>query len=400
MPVPTSDELLKKQQEANDEYIAAINQNSEKLASAKQAAADTYTSLATLNNKRVDAAGDALAEDVGKINGEQTQYFADLLKQRGLDVKKAEAEDAELTEGERKAAAWTGATELAAAIANMVGVGSFNASNQKYHSFSQDWMKKADENRKARRKRMDDLRERQNAAGAQLSAIKASGAKDLAQLRARLVGEKAARDNSVLGVKFKADNEVAAAEATGRQAAAEATAKGKQAEISLGLKEQTRSDANRQHEDALLAQGFKRGKDGNLEVDPDIVAARAAARGRTTSSGGRGSSIQVTFAASGENPEETMTINAQSLYNTILANKEDLGLTKDEQKEVLRLIGSGGAEDTAKILTAYATKNKKLRDLVRKSAVSSTYDPGNPPIPYRPATEDDDETGNPIPYEF
>ena len=98
MPAPTSDELLKKQQEANDEYIAAINQNSEKLASAKQAAADTYTSLATLNNKRVDAAGDALAADIGKINGEQTQYFADLLKQRGLDVKKAEAEDAELTE--------------------------------------------------------------------------------------------------------------------------------------------------------------------------------------------------------------------------------------------------------------------------------------------------------------
>ena len=95
-----------------------------------------------------------------------------------------------------------------------------------------------------------------------------------------------------------------------------------------------------------------------------------------------------------------MTINAQSLYNTILANKEDLGLTKDEQKEVLRLIGSGGAEDTAKILTAYATKNKKLRDLVRKSAVSSTYDPANPPIPYRPSADDDDETGNPIPYEF
>ena len=389
MPTPTSDELLKKQQEANDEHIAAINQNNERLVSAKQAAADTYTSSVTLNNNAVDAAGNALAEDVEKINGEQAQYFADLLKQRGLDVKKAEAEDAELTEGERKAAAWTGATELAAAIANMVGVGSFNASNQKYHSFSQDWMKKADENRKARRKRMDDLRERQNAAGAQLSAIKASGAKDLAQLRARLVGEKAARDNSVLGVKLKAENEVAAAEATGRQAAAEAAAKGKQAEISLGLKEQARGDVNRQHEDALLAQGFRRGKGGKLEVDPDIIAAKAAARGGTT--GGKGSSIQVTFAASGENPEETMIINAQSLYNTILANKEDLGLTKDEQKEILKLAGTGGAEDTAKILTAYATKNKKLRDLVRKSAVSSTYDPENPPIPYRPAAEEDDK---------
>lgn len=81
---------------------------------------------------------------------------------------------------DQRAARWAGASELAASLVNMIGVGSFGASNQQYHSYSQDWMKKADEDYRQRLARVDNLRERQRAIQQQQLQMKMSGDQRLA----------------------------------------------------------------------------------------------------------------------------------------------------------------------------------------------------------------------------
>lgn len=51
----------------------------------------------------------------------------------------------------------TGTTELAANLINMFSVGQLHASNQQYKNFSQDWMKKADQDMREHRKRRGDM---------------------------------------------------------------------------------------------------------------------------------------------------------------------------------------------------------------------------------------------------
>lgn len=91
---------------------------------------------------------------------EQQKSFADMMQDIRNDYQTRISDlDAEEKE-QRSNAAWAGATQLAAALANMIGVGSFGAANQTIPTnFSQDWMRKADETRRRKELTKDRLSE-------------------------------------------------------------------------------------------------------------------------------------------------------------------------------------------------------------------------------------------------
>lgn len=106
--------------------------------------------------------------------------FADLM-QDYKDTYDRQVQESRLEEeGKRKAAAWTGATEFATAIANMIGVGSFGSSHQQYQTHSADWMRQADAARKERSAKLDNAKQRLAEMKFRASELQQKGAQALA----------------------------------------------------------------------------------------------------------------------------------------------------------------------------------------------------------------------------
>ena len=104
----------------------------------------------------------------------QQQYnsFADIINAYSNDLKKSQQESEAAQKADVQAARWSNATELAASIANLIGVGQGNAVSQQYSNPSVDWMSKAQEEMHQRRSRMDDVRERQRAMQLQMARLR------------------------------------------------------------------------------------------------------------------------------------------------------------------------------------------------------------------------------------
>lgn len=387
MPTPKTEELRKQQEDAYKSNAADVKANADRQAEEMQANADTYVNQLKESNAALKSAKEKAVSDTEEANAIVTTYFGDLVKDRAEELQRAEEENKTLSEAERKAAAWTGAAELASSVVNLIGVAGFNAAPQTYHSYSQDWMKKADANRKERRSRIDNIRERQQEAEEQIARAKASGARDLAGLRYSGTVKEIEGADKIAEATNKAQSDALGIKFAAADKAAEAGLKGELAGINLGMKEIERQDAK----DAL---------------DKKLTAQEKTAANRNS-----GKAIKVTFGASGELPEETMTINPQAMYNTILANRDSLGLTKEEEKELAIAAGDATGDALAKALIKFATTNPKLRALVRSVADSTDYvepgDVGNPPADEKPkeeekpeeeadtaeSAEDDEETG-------
>lgn len=153
------------------------------------------------NNKQLEA---QLQSNVAALNAAQQQNeadmraaqqrtqkdFADIALQYKADYDAAVAEDAELRQQEQKRAVWVGATEALANLNNLIGVGSFNASNQQYHSYSKDWMDHADAERRLRRNRLDNIRDRQRAMAQQLAQLRGNQAQQYIALRGQNAGQR------------------------------------------------------------------------------------------------------------------------------------------------------------------------------------------------------------------
>lgn len=113
----------------------------------------------------------------------QQQDFADLALQYKRDYDAALAEDAALRKQEERGSALMGITEAVANLTNLIGVGYNGASNQQYHSYSKDWMDRADAERKARRNRIDNIRDRQKAMQQQLAQLRSQNAMQYISMR-------------------------------------------------------------------------------------------------------------------------------------------------------------------------------------------------------------------------
>lgn len=265
--------------EAKNDVTEAAKKRSEALAGAGEAYAGAISNANTAYQGAIDTANAAYQENVGKnVSDTETevtkanQDFASIVQGYKDELDKAKLEDQKQQEIDQKTVAWTGATELAAAIANMVGVGSFGASNQQHHSFSQDWMKKADADAKLRQQRIDNIRDRQRAMEQQAINLRLQGLNALNRVRgdAASAAYKGALGSAEAAYKGALDS--AGAVYKTANAVAESDYSGAQQAATIGLQEQAKNISaaaqRRSQELQEFAHGAKRDENGKLVADP------------------------------------------------------------------------------------------------------------------------------------
>lgn len=161
IPVKLSPEELVASQRAAADAILREPTNTAEAVAATQGAA------ALEENKP-----DAMRESFVNAQEAERQSFADLLQGMRDDYdREREAAQAEL-KADSRAARFTGYTELGSAIANLIGVAEGNAVSQVYKPVAQDWMKKADQDMREHRTRIDNLRQRQRDTELKMSQLK------------------------------------------------------------------------------------------------------------------------------------------------------------------------------------------------------------------------------------
>lgn len=132
--------------------------------------------------------------EMHKANEQQSQMFTDIINERYSRMKDEEEEMRRQEQADMWSTMGTGATEVAAGIINMLGVGELNATHQQYHSFSQDWMKKADERSKENRKRRQDMRDTLERLKMQQKQVELASRIEEMKLAMQLAKDKEARD--------------------------------------------------------------------------------------------------------------------------------------------------------------------------------------------------------------
>lgn len=120
-------------------------------------ASTTIDDKVATTKQSLDTANADLLKATQAANESRNKSFADMVNDYYQRIKTEEAQMQAEEEANRNAAIWTGSTELAASIVNMLGVGTLGARNQQYKNYSQDWMKKADADIKEHRNRRANM---------------------------------------------------------------------------------------------------------------------------------------------------------------------------------------------------------------------------------------------------
>lgn len=178
-------DLAKAQGQIDAETANSVNKE---LQAGQDASANPdYGNITPKEDPTAELAERLAAEDKAFDDAQEStrQSARDILQGMYDLIKDREKEYGDIEKANDRAATWTGLTELAASVANLVGVGQGNAVSQQYHSFSQDWMRKADADIKEHRSKMDDLRNRQRAIRQQYDTLELQMAKERAAATAR-----------------------------------------------------------------------------------------------------------------------------------------------------------------------------------------------------------------------
>jgi len=124
---------------------------------------------------------DPMRAAILEANKQQNKSFLDYVQGIKDDYERERAEGQARVDEAKRAARWAGATELASSIANLIAVGNHNAVSQQYKNFSQDWMRKADQEAREHRNRINDLRARQRDTELKMQQIRSEGLLNLAK---------------------------------------------------------------------------------------------------------------------------------------------------------------------------------------------------------------------------
>ena len=152
-----------------------------------------------------DEANNAYLQAIEEANASNNKSFAEMVNDYYERMKTEEAQMQAEEKADRLATMTTGATELAANIINMLGVGELHASNQQYHSYSQDWMKKADENIKEHRNRRANMQDVLQRLKRQQEELRTSSKIEEAKLKAQIA--QAAYNDALAAKKAEDDAE-------------------------------------------------------------------------------------------------------------------------------------------------------------------------------------------------
>jgi len=148
---------------ATDEEKKRMLQDAEARAAATEQANQAYIGNLETAQDANNAAYDQATKNYNDLMAKYNNDFAAMVQGESDRIRQEREEAKTMIQADQKAAQWSGLTELASSVANMIGVGSFNAVSQQYKNYSQDWMQKADRDLREHRMRMDNVRARQNA---------------------------------------------------------------------------------------------------------------------------------------------------------------------------------------------------------------------------------------------
>lgn len=375
-------EELAKLQAEQAKRNAAIEESNKQLEAQLKANADALKAVQQQNEAELLAAQQRQQKD-----------FADIALQYKADYDAALAEDEALRQQEQKRAVWVGATEALANLSNLIGVGSFDSSNQQYHSFSKDWMDKADADRRLRRNRIDNIRDRQRAMQQQLSQLRSSQAQQYIAMRGQNAGQRYNADMHLATTIAGAKDKLAAQKANdAAQLANVAIAQGnadRQFNEAVRARKEQEAETRRNNDldfiAAMARQGYVKDAYGNW-----IYSGKG--------SGGSGSTIKLTLKEYGNEPNETIEIKPGSLVS-VNANIEHITDINDKDKKKIKMIlaSTGSEDDKAKKLVKYAIESSELRKLLRQSGVGRMTNADITDTDFPEAGGDEDESGFPTP---
>lgn len=326
---------------------------------AGQRQADAMRSIADQYGKSMDQ----VIADTQASNAAAEKDFADVALEQRRALDEARQEDARLAQQERSRAVWAGATEAASAIANLVGVGSFGASNQVYRQYSKDWMDRADQERRLRRSRIDNLGDRQRQLQQQLASLRQGNANTVNNMRINQAGQQASMAEKQAAQQ--ADNVGKVAQA-GFQTAMQAAQAGYQAyQQGRAFEEQRRARQaqeaeNRRYHDAqteasMARSGYTKGPDGKWTYT-----------GKPTASGSGSGANSFVYDARIDGQNVRLVTNKNTFEQ---AKKDGVPEIKDDLAKII--LGDGATwEDVNELLSGAPTKEKKRN---KYAADNKTY---------------------------
>lgn len=271
-------------------------------------------------------------------------------KEREQRLRDEEARAAQENKTNYDSAKWTGLTEVAASIANLIGVGAMGSTHQQYHSYSQDWMRKADADAQANRARIDRIRENLAAQKERLGQGRLQGALAAAQLDREKLNQIAGMKGNLNSAEYKAILDTLGMGYQNRVAQANAGAQGAMQGISMGMQEENMREGRAiqraqlaQSREQFAAQMLAKGYNPDGSVNDEAMAKVIAATNATKSGSGSGSSSggdNYDVVIGGNNV--TLTMSKETRKQAVLDGKKEL---KDD---LVRIVGAGSWEDLDK----------------------------------------------------
>jgi len=357
-----------------NEYAERERRNAQKAAEQIGGAMDQYgQTLEGINSGVTQAYDNAVAQQQAS-NIAQEKSFADLVAAMKADQNASLQEEDDRIARERKAAAWTGATELATAITNLIGVGAFNSSNQQYRNYSADWMKQADNDARRRLQRVDNIRDRQRQLQLQLSGLRAANANTLARTRIQAAGAQADMARQRAELAYKSAMAQAEAINAGEANASKMGMQAAQQDAAAAQRKQEIAAQNwrsqQQVEAQMALKGYRKGPDGNWQYDATLAAPTAANKDKRIAYNFKGTATDGTT--------ETLYIDPEVLLENVKANSANFNdLPDDLQKDVDMIVANkigSNAKEIADKLIAYIANSPNAMEMARRLSGGNVND--------------------------
>lgn len=367
-------------QQAQDAYGASADRterSGEQLAETIQSAGEQQINdINTAEQERVKATGSAMERYRQQVDQGITD-FAAIVEGEKERIRRAEQEARQQVQGDRKAAQLTGVTEALASIVNLIGVGGHGASNQVYHSYSQDWMRKADDNLREHRNRIDNMRDRQQALQERLIQLRSGDAEQALQYAMREAEAARGHATNIAGLRANTALDAAKVQKESIDRAEALRLQGTMQGLQFDQREReiARQDAlqRKQMDNQMLMRGFvpDATAPGGYRYDAEAAAKMyetgGSTRTRTSGSGSSGSSGGgLTYDTVVGGRRMTLNMNDSTFKQAILDGKADI------RNDLVRLAGASSWKELDDNASGRKAKYGEYRDII--DALNGTGD--------------------------
>ena len=333
-------------QNAYDVYASEVKQTGQDVVEGMTTAGQQQIADMDAANKAYNEANQ-LAMEANRVQSQNAiNSFADMVEGYARNIRQAEDEGNAQVAADQRAAKWTGATELASSIANLIAVGGHNAVSQQYRPYSQDWMRKADQDARLNRMRIDNLRERQRAMQGQLANMRlndAAKALELARADAKarydqgLAMSQARYNNTINPFVQAAKNAEAVGKINTQGAAQVASTALHEQQLAQSAAQHAASLAQREkeHNAAMMAKGYNPDGTINEEAMSKLIAAEQASNKSQAGGKNSGNSYDVTV----DGKRYTIDMSDKTFNSALEFGNSDL------KKDIVKMSGAKDWKD-------------------------------------------------------